>query len=678
MVTLKAVALATLRKPWVFPLALLMVGVVTHGLMIPDLGFYWNDWEGIYFHELKLPAIGFQYYAERPLSALIYLALFPITGSNPVAWHVSSLLLRWIGLLAVYYTLNSLWPDHESRHRWIVALLFVFPGYFLQPVSVALSPHLVTFALYGFSLLFMVIAIRKPGAFWLLMPVAVLLSAIQIFSLEYFVGLELIRPMLIWWALQSKGETDKGTPVKRTALYWLPFALFLGLFLWWRLLILPSSLDEDPNSPLLLMAILRQPIEGLAILTSAILRDVRHLLFDVWIDALRNPEIWNLKSKSAIFSLAVGAVAATAYALYLRTTGKERLRTTDHTLGQLALMGVAALLAGGLPFWLLGRQLTVGQWSDRFALPTMLGAVILVVCAVEWLLRTRGRMRWGLAVLLGFSMTAQIYSTNKYRLDWEFQRKLYWELSWRIPVLKEGTALYGPGTFSGKSSYFDGTYVVNLLFDAEVNKEVRYAYFDQGHFPQGKLMTTSPMIQPNRAGQFVGNTSSVVAFYFGRSGACARVLDKVYMDDPIYAQHVSDLGLFSNLDQILDSQRPPTPNRAIFGSELPHGWCYYFEKADLARQLGDWEAVLDLEAQALSFGLEPALGAEYVPFIEAHSRTGAWSEALELSQRALEISPGLEITLCNNWARFEAIEEGSGKATAVQRARSYFCSAFQP
>ena len=683
---LKNVALARLRKPWVFPLALLMVGAVTYGLMIPDLGFYWNDWEGIYFNELELPAIGFQYYAERPLSALIYLALFPVTGSNPIAWQVVSLLLRWIGLLAVYYTLISLWPEHGSRHRWIVALLFVFPGYFLQPVSVAFSPHLVTFAIYGFSLLFMVIAIRKGGAFWLLMPLAIILSAIQLFSMEYFVGLELIRPLLIWWALQSKGETDKGTPAKKTALYWLPFALFLGIFLWWRLLILPLSLYEDPNSPVLLMTILRQPVDGLATLASAVLRDVRHLLLDVWLKALWDPEpihphrnwieLW--KSKSAWLAWAVGAVAATAYALYLRTSGEKRPRIMDGSLGRLALLGVVALVAGGLPFWLLGRQLTVGLWSDRFALPTMLGAVILVVCAVEWLSRTRSRMQWVLAVLFGFSIAAQIYSTNKYRLDWEFQRKLYWELAWRIPELKEGTALYGRGTFTGKSSYFDGTYVVNLLFDAELDKEARYAYFDLGHFPQGKLMSASPMIQANRAGQFIGSTSRVVAFYHGRSGACARVLDQVYMDDPIYAHHVSDLGLFSNLDQILDSQHPPAPNRAIFKSEPPHGWCYFFEKADLARQLGNWEAVLDLEAEASSLGLEPAQGAEYVPFIEAHARTGGWPEALELSQRALMISPGLEITLCNNWVRFEDIEESPGKAAALQTVKSDLCSKIEP
>jgi hypothetical protein len=653
-----------------------MVGVVAHGLMIPNLGFYWNDWEGIYFQELEYPAIGFQYYAERPLSALVYLALFPITRSNPVAWQVVGLLLRWLGLLAVYYTLNSLWPERAWQHRWIAALLFVFPGYFLQPVSVAFSPHLVTFAFYGFSLLLTVIAIRKSGAFWLLMPLAIILGTSQLFLMEYYVGLELVRPALIWWALQSKGGTAKGNLVK-TALCWLPFALSLGIFLWWRLLILPSSLVEDPNSPVLLMTILRLPIDGLATLASAVLRDARHLLLDVWLKALWNPETLNPQSKSAWFSWAVGAIAAIAYARYLMTTNDERPRIMDHSLGRQAVLGAIALLAGGLPFWLAGDQLTVGRWSDRFALGTMLGAVILLVCAVEWFLRSRDRMQLVLTVLLGFSIAAQIYNTNKYRLDWERQRKLYWELAWRIPVLKEGTVIYGPGTFSRKSSYFDGTYVVNLLFDAEVDKEARYAYFDLGHFPHAELMSASSMIQHHRAGQFIGSTSRVVAIYFGGSGACARVLDKVYMDDPLYAHHVSDLGLFSNLDQILDSPNPPTPDRAIFGAELPHGWCYYFEKADLARQLRDWETVLDLWAEASSLGLEPAQGAEYIPFVEAHASTGRWSEALELSLRALKISPGLEITLCNNWARFDAIEEGSDKAAAVQRAKSDFCTAIE-
>ena len=41
----------------------------------------------------------------------------------------------------------------------------------------------------------------------------------------------------------------------------------------------------------------------------------------------------------------------------------------------------------------------------------------------------------------------------------------------------------------------------------------------------------------------------------------------------------------------------------MFGSEPPHLWCYYFEKADLARQLQDWQSVLQLEKQARARGL---------------------------------------------------------------------------
>lgn len=673
----KGRALAMLRNPWVFPVVLLLIGVAAHGLLIPYLGFYWNDWEGVYFQELESPAVGFQYYSERPLSALVFLALSPLTRSTPAAWHVVSLLLRWSGLLAIYYTLNQIWPQGASRHRWIVALMFVFPGYTLQPVAVAFSPHYVTFALYGLSLLLMVIALKKKGAFSLAMLLALVLGAIQIFSMEYFVGLELIRPLLIWWILQSKGERDGRKLIKKTALYWSPFLLLMFVYLWWRLLILPSALDDDPNSPTLLIIILSDPVNGLVRLGSGVLRDAGHLMFEVWVDALSNPAIGNFRARSGLFSLVVGALTAIAFTLYLRISVKGVSNGKGSSLRSLALLGASALLVGGLPVWMSGRLLTHGKWSDRFALSTMLGAVILAVCLMEWLLRSRSRMQWVLAVLLGFSITTHVYSANKYRLDWDFQRKLYWELAWRIPELKEGTVIYGPGTFTGKSSYYDGTYVMNLLFDPDLPVKARYAYFDRGHFPQAQLMSAGPMIQIHRGGQFVGHTSQVVSIYFGRSGACARVLDEVYMDDPIYPHPVSDLGLFTNPDQILDSSKPAAINPAIFGEELLHGWCYYFEKADLARQLSDWQAVLSIEATASTLDLEPAQGAEYIPFIEAHARTGRWLQALELSRRALELSPGLEATLCFNWQRFRNIELGAERLSTVQTVESEICSQVQ-
>jgi len=51
-----------IQKPWFFPLALLSIGVVAYGLIIPSLGFYWDDWEAVYLYYMHNPAISFQYY----------------------------------------------------------------------------------------------------------------------------------------------------------------------------------------------------------------------------------------------------------------------------------------------------------------------------------------------------------------------------------------------------------------------------------------------------------------------------------------------------------------------------------------------------------------------------------------------------------------------------------------
>jgi hypothetical protein len=95
-----------IQKPWFFPVVLLSLGVVAYGLIMPELGFYWDDWEGVYLYHLGSPSIGFQYYSERPLAALAYLLLFPVTEMNPPTWQVVSLLLRWGGALFIVLPLS--------------------------------------------------------------------------------------------------------------------------------------------------------------------------------------------------------------------------------------------------------------------------------------------------------------------------------------------------------------------------------------------------------------------------------------------------------------------------------------------------------------------------------------------------------------------------------------------
>ena len=46
----------------------------------------------------------------------------------------------------------------------------------------------------------------------------------------------------------------------------------------------------------------------------------------------------------------------------------------------------------------------------------------------------------------------------------------------------------------------------------------------------------------------------------------------------------------------------PSPPPMLFGPEPPHTWCYYFQKADLARQRGDWDEVARLGDEARELG----------------------------------------------------------------------------
>ena len=100
---------------------------------------------------------------------------------------------------------------------------------------------------------------------------------------------------------------------------------------------------------------------------------------------------------------------------------------------------------------------------------------------------------------------------------------------------------------------------------------------------------------------------------------------------------------------------PPAPSRppAILGSEPPHTWCYFFEKADLAAWQGDWRAVSSLGDQTAVQRLAPRDRSEWLIFIEGYARTGAYDKARLLS-RALLDEPRLQSSVCMLWQELVA------------------------
>ena len=98
--------------------------------------------------------------------------------------------------------------------------------------------------------------------------------------------------------------------------------------------------------------------------------------------------------------------------------------------------------------------------------------------------------------------------------------------------------------------------------------------------------------------------------------------------------------------------------KQVFGLEPPQDWCYTFEKADLARQQADWQAILDLAGETGPAGLHPLHGVELAPFLQAFSRTGHWDWVLETSRLAVQTTPGLENWVCSQWDQLAPGSDG--------------------
>jgi hypothetical protein len=151
---------------------------------------------------------------------------------------------------------------------------------------------------------------------------------------------------------------------------------------------------------------------------------------------------------------------------------------------------------------------------------------------------------------------------------------------------------------------------------------------------------------------------------------CLQVLDADYAAQPFYGAGQAQLVAVSNVSRILVDHEAALPDSGIFGPEPPRTWCYYFEKADLARQLQDWNAVLQLDKQARQNGFAPKFGAEYVPFIEANAHTGDWQKALDLSRSAQAMSVEMDPLLCATWSSLRGLP--AVDTNAVDQAKRAF------
>lgn len=665
------------QKPWFYPVALLLIGLIAYAYQVGGLGFYWDDWEVVFLLNAKSASLLYGYFAfDRPF-AWPYQLMYALFQLSPIAWHLVTLLLRWAGVLLFYLSLRTIWPRLDGYFRWLGALELVYPGFFMQSISTALNRHFMAFFLFMLSAYLMVLAVRHPRQAWFLFPLSWIAAFVQVFTIEYFVGLELIRPVMLWFLLSGERDSTRWKTLRKTALLFLPYVLILGFYTWWRLIVFPASIArlnyagdfkmfEDFQGSF---------TGGLLIVSTRAFFDLLYATVQVWLTGLTSQEGFTLQSKAVWFAFGIGAVVAALFALF---QGVERPapEADRRSPWQVALLGACAFVASGLIVWLTRKQMSgTGRWDDRFSLAMMFGAALLTMALVLWLVRPAQR-KLLLALMLAFSVATQVIVVNRYRLDWEAQRDYYWQMAWRAPALQPQTAIISFEQPSVSIPGYDASFAYNVLYNGKIdNGSTPYWFFTDDRFLNFKLIPAQPIAYDDRNLTFRGNTSDAIAVVRQGADRCLQVLDTAYAGEPFFQSGEDALIAISNVGRILPDAGQDPPNYQVFGAEPPHGWCYYFEKADLARQLGDWQTVIKLEKQSRALGLAPRFGPEYVPFIEAHAQTGDWQGAYKLSQSAASLTKGSEPLLCFMWDRLGKLP--AADAGLVQKAKQSFSCAAQ-
>jgi hypothetical protein len=654
------------RHPAAFPVFLLLTLLAVYGYQIHRMGFYWDDWQLVYLASLKAPGQFWGFYAfDRPLAAWLYVALTPLLGINPLAWQIFAILARWIGCLGFWVLFRQLWPDHDLEAGFAVLILAVYPGFSQQPISITYSLFWVLYALFTWSLAASVFALRIPKRYIVLTILAVLASLMETMSMEYVIGLEILRPVLFFIVLMQMDIPWKKA-ARESLVKWLPYFIVLCIFFYYRFIYFPQiNTDPEANAPLLLREILTQPLTGIPHLVQNILQDLSQALIFAWGKPILPAEI-DFSQTTTFFAYFVGLVVAGVAVWLLRTRHNKLPEGTstsskDNFALQAILVGLAAVLLGGLPVWSTNRQIIVGMWSDRFSLGLMFGLAILLAGVAGWLTQKPTQRAVFLAVFVALGVAFQVQNTARYKLNWDAQRDYYWQLIWRAPDFKPGTAILGNKVPVGLSAEYSAGFALNTIYAPHETSNLPIWFFSAisdrgGSIPE--YVEGIPLKFDLRTIKFNSSTSSGVAVYYKYGESCLRVMTPADKKFPNLSDSESELLAISHPDQILAREGERGLPKELFGAEPKHGWCYYFQKADLSRQLGNWDAVLDTYKQAVEAGLAPKNGTEYVPVIQALAQTGSWDEARRLTNLGLELTGGAKPYFCDIWNSLKTLDGG--------------------
>jgi hypothetical protein len=560
---------------------LLFVGIslAAYGDLLTHAGLFGDDPQLLYaFHRYGLAGYQRALGWSRPFGIWIYAILFPLIGEHVFLWQLCALLLRTLSTWLLYRLLCETRREWRLPAIWAGLACLLYPGFSQQAHALQFILHWAALSAGLASQILMLKAVKMeagsvtqrqaqgaPPQKKYLIPylLSILLAGLGIFSTEYFIGLEVLRPFLLWLAFKQVNRNK--VPIAALVKKWLPYIGLVLVFAIWRLFLAEIIYPQ----PLLLQELANDAQSALAGLWARIPTDIWKSSGLAWAQIFPSNERLTLLGNPSNrvhldfwMNLCVGLVIALLPWTALRQVNKDqpqgRLNTSIVFLG----LGLVLLFAGGVPLWISKTPLALSFPENRATLCLMTGACLWLAGLVH-LLPARAGVAV-ISIILGLAAAYQINISRDYKRAREMMGDFLQQLSTCAPGLEEGTAILYEEPFI--PSYPANSLAAFLNWTYSPDEKDESLSYDMLRVSE-RLGNAIPALEaglPIRHGCFSGSTSHVLVVALDENG-CLHILkayEKPEMDIPPIIQAARRL---SNPDVIVMSAAQAKPPEFIEG-----------------------------------------------------------------------------------------------------------------
>jgi hypothetical protein len=640
------------NETFIATLLIFLTTVITYGVNIPELGYYHDDWFVIWSgHVRGAESIIPLFSTDRPFMGVVYSFVYRLLGDTVINWHLYALLWRFIGGLAFFWILRLIWPHHKYITTLMAVLFIVYPGFLSQPNANTKQNHLYGFGTALLSIALMLQALKTNARGWKVFysVLSLLLTANYLFIYEYMIGFEGTRLILLGYVLFQngvRGFRSLATEITRRA--W-PYWVVTAGFLYWRVFIFEGSRNATDVSGLT-----ESYLSNFRYMSIRLIIETAKDFLDTSIFAwfVQPYQLFSTAPYSRLgYALLIAGIVASLVLLYSllfkKWWGEDYNESeTPRLVKDFIWIGALVIICAVLPVILSDRQVELYDSYKSYGLHPIAG-VVLFIAGIVLMFQPNFRSLIPIA-LVGISVSTQVLNADFWKPFWGFQHQMWWQLTWRAPDIKDDTLVmtYSSDGYNPQQDY-EIWGPVNLIYNPEparapaIQAEVLNADTTYSILKKDVLNNHVRGIPLHR------DFNNVLLMSMSPLSSCLHIIDGRL---PVYSERESSLirqvGEYSQVDRIIPSGTAPMPPSSIFGSEPAHGWCYFYQKASLARQTGDWEEIGRLYDQVNDLNLETNDKSEMIPFFEALVNLGRHEEARVLFNKQIKGNSEMRFPLC--------------------------------